>query len=203
MNLFSSSSLARRIPPATTLLIAIFALRPIGALAASAPAVLDDFSDAKRNSYGIERLLVDDKGLGGQSQATQKCANGVLTVEGELVPGRGVPAFISLPLLLSPDGKPRDLSGYEGIRLRVKIKKGNLSVQASSSEIQNFDYHSSAPILRKPGEFQEVRIPFKEMKRAWSEQTALNLKAITSVNLVAFGVARDAFAYEVAEIGFY
>ena len=73
----------------------------------------------------------------------------------------------------------------------------------SSSEIANFDYHTGAPIAGKRGEFQEVRIPFKEMKRAWSEQTVLNLKSITSVNLVSFGLARDAFAYEVDEIGFY
>ncbi len=43
----------------------------------------------------------------------------------------------------------------------------------------------------------------KEMKRAWSEQIVLNLKSITSVNLVSFGLAKDAFAYEVDEIGFY
>ena len=42
-----------------------------------------------------------------------------------------------------------------------------------------------------------------DMKRAWSEQTTLNLKSITSVNLVSFGIAKDAFAYEVDEIGFY
>ena len=41
------------------------------------------------------------------------------------------------------------------------------------------------------------------MKRAWSEQIVLNLKTITSVNLVSFGLAKDAFAYEVDEIGFY
>jgi hypothetical protein len=170
--------------------------------AATPPALLDDFSDLKRNKSGIERLLIDDKAAGSQSQATQKCESGVLTVKGELVPGRGVPAFISLVSLLSSDGKPNDLTGYEGVRLRVKVTKGILSVQVSSSEIQNFDYHS-APISGKRGEFQEVRIPFKTMKRAWSEQTVLNLKSITSVNLVSFGMAKDAFAYELDELGFY
>jgi hypothetical protein len=78
-----------------------------------------------------------------------------------------------------------------------------LCVQVGSSEIDNFDYHTSPPITGKRGEFQEVRLPFKEMKRAWSEQTRLNLKSITSVNLVSLGLARDAFAYEADEIGFY
>jgi hypothetical protein len=198
MNLVSS--LNRRLLAATTL---ILALGSIAAQAATIPALLDDFSDSTRNRLGIERFLVDDKALGGQSQATQKCEGSVLAVHGELIPGRGAPAFISLVSLMAPDGKPQDLTGYEGIRLRLKVGKGIVSVQVSSFEIQNFDYHTSAPIAGKPDEFQEVRIPFKEMKRAWSEQTALNLKTITSINLVASGMAKSAFSYNVDEIGFY
>jgi len=195
-----------RKPLVTTLITALtvlFALGSIAVQAAATPMLLDDYSDPTRNKNGVERLLIDDKAVGSKSQATQKCENGVLTVKGDLVPGRGVPAFISEVSLLSADGKPKDLTGYQGVRLRVKVTKGILCVQVSSSEIANFDYHTGAPIAGKRGEFQEVRIPFKEMKRAWSEQTVLNLKSITSVNLVSFGLARDAFAYEVDEIGFY
>ena len=170
---------------------------------AAAPLLLDDYSDPKRNKNGVERLLIDDKGAGSSSHATQKCEDGVLTVKGDLVPGRGVPAFISQASLLSAEGKAKDLTGYTGVRLRVKVTKGILCVQVSSSEITNYDYHTSAPITGKRGEFQEVRIPFKDMKRSWSEQIALNLKSITSVNLVSFSLAKDAFAYEVDEIGFY
>ncbi len=181
--------------------IAATALGATSVKAASAPALIDDFSTATR--HGAERLLFTDKDLGSQSQATQTCVNGVLNVEGELVPGRGVPAFISIPLPLAADMQPRDLSAYEGVRLRVKVKKGILTVQVASADIQNFDYHTSGPVAGKRGEFQEVRLPFKDMKRGWSEQTPLNLKTVTSVNLVAFGMAKDAFAYEVDEIGFY
>lgn len=176
------------------------ALHPMIA-SASAPALIDDFSQAQR--HGRDRLLFNDKDLGSQSHATQTCANGVLTVQGELVPGRGVPAFISIPLILAADMQPQDLSAYQGVRLRVKVNKGILSVQVASSEVDNFDYHTGGPVAAKRGEFQEVRIAFKDMKRGWSEQTPLNLKTITSVNLVAFGTAKDAFAYEVDEIGFY
>jgi len=202
-NPIPSSSTARRKSMATTLITALFALGSIAVQAATAPLLLDDYSDSTRNKNGVERLLIDDKTVGSKSQATQKCENGVLTVKGDLVPGRGVPAFISQVSLLSADGKPKDLTGYQGVRLRVKVTKGILCVQVASSEIANFDYHTGAPIAGKRGEFQEVRIPFKEMKRAWSEQTVLNLKSITSVNLVSFGMAKDAFAYEVDEIGFY
>ena len=165
--------------------------------------LIDDYSDPTRNKNGVERLLIDDKAAGSKSQATQKCENGVLAVKGDLVPGRGVPAFISQVSLFSADGKPKDLTGYQGVRLRVKVTKGILCVQVGSSEISNFDYHTGVPIPGKRGEFQEVRIPFKDMKRGWSKQTVLNPKSITSVNLVSFGLSRDAFAYEVDEIGFY
>ena len=201
--LIPSSPTLRRTPMAATLISAFFALGSIAAQAAATPMLLDDYSDPTRNKNGVERLLIDDKAAGSKSQATQKCENGVLTVKGDLVPGRGVPAFISEVSLLSADGKPKDMTGYEGVRLRVKVTKGILCVQVASSEIANFDYHTGAPIAGKGGVFQEVRIPFKEMKRAWSEQIVLNLKSITSVNLVSFGLAKDVFAYEVDEIGFY
>jgi hypothetical protein len=203
IKLILSSPTSRSTTVATTLIIALLAFGAMAAQAAAAPMLLDDYSDPTRNKNGVERLLIDDKTAGSKSQATQKCEKGVLTVKGDLVPGRGVPAFISEVSLLSADGKPKDLTGYQGVRLRVKVTKGILCVQVGSSEIQNFDYHTGAPIAGKRGEFQEVRIPFKEMKRAWSEQITLNLKSITSVNLVSFGVAKDAFAYEVDEIGFY
>ena len=203
MKLISSSPITRRHPVATTLFTALFALGSFATQLAAAPLLLDDYSDPTRNKNGVERLLIDDKSAGSKSQATQKCENGVLAVKGDLVPGRGVPAFISQVSLLSAGGKPKDLTGYQGVRLRVKVTKGILCVQVGSFEINNFDYHTGAPIAGKRGEFQEVRIPFKEMKRAWSEQIVLNLKSITSVNLVSFGMAKDAFAYEVDEIGFY
>jgi hypothetical protein len=165
-------------------------------------ALVDDFSNPTMTSAGAGRMVIDDKTVGSQSHATQHCDQGVLTVNGELVPGRGAPAFVSVPLLLAPDMKPQDASQYEGVRLRVKLIKGLLSVQVSTTDITNFDFHA-APVVGKRGEFVEVRVPFKTMKRAWSEQTALNPKNVTSVNLVSFGTVKDDFGYEVDEIGFY
>ena len=200
MNSSTALFLCRWTKIAIIVAIVFAALQPMIARASS-PALVDDFSQAQR--HGRDRLLFNDKDLGSQSQAKQTCANGVLSVEGELVPGRGVPAFISIPLILSADMQAQDLSAYEGVRLRVKVNKGILSVQVASSEVTNFDYHTGGPVATKRGEFQEVRLAFKDMKRGWSEQTALNLTTITSVNLVAFGTTKDAFSYEVDEIGFY
>jgi Complex I intermediate-associated protein 30 (CIA30) len=198
-----SSPTARRIAVATALILALLAFSTGAAQPPGAPLLLDDYSDSARNKHGVKRLLIDDKSSGGSSTATLKCEDGVLSVKGDLMPGRGVPAFISQVSLLSADGKPKNLTGYQGVRLRVKITKGILCVQVASSGIKNFDYHTSPSITGKRGEFHEVRLPFKEMKRAWSEQTVLNPESITSVNLVSFGLAKGAFAYEVDEIGFY
>lgn len=181
-------------------LIASFLLA--AALHAAAPNLIDDFSNPAQTAHGAGRLLITDKDAGSQSSATQRCENGVLIVQGELKPGRGAPAFISIPLLLTPDAKPVDASAYTGVRLKVKLVQGSLSVQVASADVDNFDYHA-APVAAKRGEFAEVRVPFTAMKRAWSAQTPLSTQLVTSVNFVAFGMAPGAFAFEVDEIGFY
>jgi len=183
------------------LVLATLAFAPVTSRGADT-ALVDDFSNPVATSGGAGRMLVDDKAAGSQSTATQHCENGVLMVKGDLVPGRGAPAFISIPLLLTPDARPQDRSAFEGVRLMVKAIKGILSVQVSTSDVTNYDFHS-APVVAKRGAFVEVRVPFKDMKRAWSEQTAIDPRHVTSVNLVAFGMAKDDFAYEVDEVGFY
>jgi hypothetical protein len=195
----SRSSASRR---NALLAFAAFALLPVLTRAADVPALLDDFSDPVRSSLHINRIVVTDTTAGGASQLHQTSANGVFTAAGEIAPPRGQLGWASMILLLSPTGAPADLSKYQGIKVRVRVREGYLSVTANSSEITNFDYHA-APLPRKPGELQEVRIAFRDMKRGWSEQTPLNLATITSVNLVAYDFQKGAFAYDVDEIGFY
>lgn len=184
------------------LAVALGVLTPVLARATQVPSVLDDFSDPKSSTIGIDRILMDDSSIGGGSHANQSTEDGVLTIKGEIVPARGQPGFISLVLLLSPKGEPRDLSSYEGIRLKVRVVRGGLSVLAASTEIQNFDFHAAA-IARTSGGLHEVKIPFSSLKRVWSEQTPLNRKTIASINLVASGLQKGAFAYEIDEVGFY
>lgn len=187
-----------------SLLLAMAASQGAMALMAAAPLLLlDDYADPRRNRLGQDRIQVDDKALGGSSTATARIEKGVLHVKGALAPGRGVPGFVSQVSLLSEAGRPKDLSGFEGVRLKVRVLQGILAVQVSSTEVTNFDYHASAPIPGTRGAFQEVRIPFKDLKRSWSPQTVLNLKTVTSISLVSYGMSRDAFSYEVDEIGFY
>jgi hypothetical protein len=168
---------------------------------AGVPALLDNFDDAQANAQGVNRLIVNDAMVGGKSTLHQSFADGVLQASGKIVPARGQPGFISTVILLSPDGQPHDLSEYEGIRLKIQVTKGNVTVLAASAEITNFDYH--ATVVPRTGKMQEIRIPFADLKRVWSEQVPLNLSTITSINLVASHLQPGEFAYEVDEIGFY
>lgn len=173
------------------------------AFAAPTPSVLDDFSQPDATSRGTPRLTITDSSVGGGSHLEQRVAGGVLIATGEIVPPRGQPGWASLAFLLTPTGAAADLSRYTGIRLKVRMSRGFLSVSANSSEVDNFDYHA-ATVEPKPGEeFREVRIPFKNMRRAWSAQTKLNPTTITGISLVAVGLQKGKFSYAVDELGFY
>ena len=185
------------------LLLGGLLLAPLNTRADAQSPLVDDFSVAAQMPSGIPRMVITDKDAGGSSVATQTIADGKNIVTGTLKPGRGMPGFVSLPLILSADSSPRDLSSYEGIRLIVHVAQGSLSVQVSTTVVTNFDYHTSAPIARDSEDLKEVRIPFAEMKQMWSAQTALDLSEVTSINLVSAGMAPGDFAYTIDEIGFY
>jgi hypothetical protein len=165
--------------------------------------VVDDFGDPDNNSLGIGRLYIDDTTAGGGTQTAYSVDHGVLSAKGDIAPPRGQPGWASAVLLLDPQGLPRDVSAYEGIRLVVRVNRGNLSVSANSSEITNFDYHAATITRQSDGEFHEVRIPFATMKRAWSEQTPLNPRTLTGLSLVAADLQKGSFDFEVDEVGFY
>ncbi|MBI1177452.1 hypothetical protein GC207_08440 [bacterium] len=164
---------------------------------------IDDFSDANKNSLGIERQFIDDTAAGGQTRTQHDVEKGILSATGEIVPPRGQPGWASIVLLLDPQGRPQDASAYEGVQLLVRVNKGNLSVSANSSEITNFDYHAAQVTPPADGEFHEVKIPFARMKRAWSAQTTLNPKTLTSLSLVAFDVQPGSFDFAIDEVSFY
>ncbi|MFC1777676.1 CIA30 family protein [Pseudomonadota bacterium] len=173
------------------------------AVAGTLDPTIDDFSDPKNNSLGFERQFVDDTVAGGQTRMEHGFEKGVFSAKGEISPPRGQPGWASTVLLLETQGLPQDASVYEGIRLLVRVNKGKLSISANSSEITNFDYHAAQVTRQSDGEFHEVMIPFTDMKRAWSEQTKLNTKTLTSLSIVAFDIQQGSFDFEIDEVSFY
>ncbi len=165
--------------------------------------VIDDFSDAKNNNLGIPRHFINDTIAGGGTTTKQEVSKGVLFAKGEITPPRGQPGWASIALPLDVKSLPQDASGFEGIRLLVKVNKGNISVSANSTEITNFDYHAAPVAVPADGKFHEVKIPFASMKRAWSEQTPLNTKTINVISISAYGMEKSSFDFALDEVSFY
>ena len=176
---------------------------PIAIANDNTPSVIDDFSDSVLATTGHERQFLDDSLAGGSTSAKHTIDSGVLHVTGELVPPRGQPGWASSVLPLNTVGLPFDASAHTGIKLRLKVSKGNVSVSANSTEVTNFDYHAVSVAVRADGQFHEVTIPFSDMKRMWSEQTALNPKTLNSLSIVAYSMQKAAFDFEVDDVRFY
>lgn len=166
-------------------------------------AMIDDFSHVSETNLGQSRLPMTDVTAGGQTQVDLVVKDGVMHLSGDIVPPRGQPGWSSLVLPLSPMGSAMDASQYQGIRVMVKASQGNLSISANSSDVTNFDYHSAVIVVKTDGKFHEVKIPFDSMKRMWSEQTTLNTKTLNSLSVVAFGMQKGTFDFELDEVSFY
>ncbi|MGB0495687.1 MAG: CIA30 family protein [Kangiellaceae bacterium] len=172
-------------------------------IAENLKSIVDDFSDPLNNSIGIPRQFLNDSVAGGKTTTEQTISNGVIYLKGEITPPRGQPGWASTILLLEPKGLPQDASAFEGISLFIKVNSGNVSLSANSSEVTNFDYHAALVSVASDGKFHEVKIPFASMKRGWSEQTQLNTKTISSLSIVAYGLQKTSFDFEVDKISFY
>ncbi|MGB1197623.1 MAG: CIA30 family protein [Thalassotalea sp.] len=186
----------------TLALASLFSLNST-TLAGDLKPVIDDFSHAQNNNLNIARQFLDDKIAGGKTETAISIANGILHIKGEVVPPRGQPGWASSVLLLNAKGLPQDVSHFEGIRLLIKVDKGNVSVSANSAEITNFDYHSALVNVKSDGKFHEVNIPFTTMKRNWSAQTPLNAATINGLSITTFGIQKTPFDYQVDEVTFY
>lgn len=165
--------------------------------------IVDDFSDSTNNNLGHARQYMTDAVAGGGTTLEPAVTDGVVAYKGDILPPRGQPGWASMVLLLDAANLPKDASVFSGIRLRVKIDYGNMSISANSVEVTNFDYHAAPVVVANDGEFHEVKIPFASLKRAWSEQTPLNKKTISSISIVAFDVQKGAYSFEVDEVAFY
>ena len=168
-----------------------------------AAPIVDDFSDAQHTSLGFPRYFVNDTIAGGNTKTEHEVAKGVVSTKGEIIPPRGQPGWASIALPLEVQGTPKDSSAFEGVRLLIKINSGNLSISANSTEITNFDYHAAPVAVDADGKFHEVKIPFVSMKRSWSEQTPLNTKALNSISITAYDMAKGNFDFAVDEVSFY
>lgn len=164
---------------------------------------IDSFDHQKNSNLGIPRQFISDQMAGGKTTMEAKVATGVMTIKGKIIPPRGQPGWASTVLLLDPKGLPMDATPYTGVKLRIKLESGSLSLSANSVEIENFDYHAAPISIIADGQFHDINIPFKSMVRSWSEQTPLNKKSINSLSIVSFAMQQANFNFTLDEVGFY
>lgn len=171
--------------------------------AGALPELVDSFDDATNNSLGFQRQLVTDAMAGGKSTATHSVEEGVAVVKGDITPARGQLGWASFVLPLDDQGRGQDADAYEGVLLKIKLTKGNLSVSVNSTEVTNFDFHAMPVTVTNDGEFHEVKVPFNSLKRAWSEPTPLNAETVNAISIVAYGVQPESFNFALDEVSFY
>ncbi|MDT0594966.1 CIA30 family protein [Glaciecola petra] len=172
-------------------------------VSAKPAALIDNFSNSINNNFGYPRQFINDTVVGGNTQAQQEVSNGKIHLSGEVVPPRGQPGWASTVLLLSGEAQSIDASHYQGLRIRIKINTGSVSISVNSNDVKNFDYHATVINAATDGKYHEITIPFNSLQRMWSEQTQLNTKALNSLSIVAFGLKKTAFDFEIDEISFY
>ncbi|WP_158969473.1 CIA30 family protein [Paraglaciecola sp. L3A3] len=171
--------------------------------AAPLNSVIDDFDNTSNNNLGIPRMSLSDITAGGSTTTELMVSNGVIQIKGEIVPPRGQPGWSSLILPLGPEGEGQDANKFVGIKLLVKISNGSISISANSTEVVNYDYHSAQIAVNSDGKFHEIKIPFDSMKRMWSEQTPLNRQTLNSLSIVAFGMQKTLYDFEIDQVSFY
>lgn len=172
-------------------------------LSADLPSMIDDFKHVNNTNLGTPRISISDTAAGGKTVTKINVSKGVIKFKGDIIPPRGQPGWSSLVFPLGPKGSAQDASKFSGIRLLVKFNNGNMSISANSIEVTNFDYHAMPVVVKADGKFHEVKIPFKSMRRMWSEQTKLNTQTLESFSIVAFSPQRASFDFEINEVSLY
>lgn len=168
-----------------------------------ASSLIDNFSDTTNNNYGFPRQFLNDSMMGGKTVAAQEMKDNKIHLSGNIVPARGQLGWSSTVFLLEGQDIGKDLSAYKGIKVRLKLNTGSLSISANSTEITNFDYHSTVLAVPVDGKYHDISVPFDSLKRAWSAQTTLNTASINSISIVAFGLQPSDYDFVIENISLY
>ena len=186
-----------------TAAIALMLTLSTSAFSVNNTQVIDSFDNTTSTNFGITRVFINDTTAGGKTTTQYDVTDGAIALKGEIIPPRGQPGWSSMVLPLSTTDSVYDASKYTGIRLTLKINEGSISISANSTDVTNYDYHAAQVAVPIDGKYHQVDIPFDSMKRMWSEQTALNRKTLNSLSVVAFGLKKSTFDFEINNVIFY
>ncbi len=175
-------------------------LKPVGA-AWSAPLV-DDFSrPGLASSIGQDWSVDTDGAWGGSSTATATRSKGTMRVHGALKPAAGRPAMAGISLRFNAEGGPVDISAFAGVRLRIKVTKGQPVLKLMSHHVTNYDYHAYA--LSASDAYQQIDIPFAKFGQLWSQPIEWTGTDVTGIAIWAGGIAAADYDFTIDSIEFY
>lgn len=121
--------------------------------------MITDFSDNSENWQAMS-----DQIQGGASKVAVNIADGVFHTQGQLQTTQKMPyGWVMISRDLKADKQPADISQFEGISIRYKLKQGSMYISMIDERVSNFDYH--AFVLESGDDWQEVKIPFSALQQ--------------------------------------
>lgn len=186
-----------------TMLAACLAAGPL----AAGTLLIDDFADGDLEAAaGLAWLVVGDDVLGGEADAGLAVEEGgedrALIVDGRLGEPAGPPvSFVGAWTAIGGDGLPRDVSAYEGVRLRARATAGSFQVGLRrAGAVVNF----VAPIDATE-EWREIDVPFTDLRalRGGDPTPRWSAADVTWIGVTASGTAPAPVHLELDRIGFY
>ncbi len=167
-----------------------------------AGSLVDDFASGSLTSaLGTAWRVVTDEALGGTSTAEASVSDGALHVEASLRPGPAGIGFVELVLPLDATGAPRDVSDWDGVRVRLRVQRGPLALKLQTEDVGNADHH--AVLLEPHEDVQELTLPFTGFRQLWSAPVPWTGRRVLAVALSSGGVDAAEVAYEVEAIAWY
>ena len=176
-------------------------LGPLSAELLTAPLVDDFASDTLASTLGTMWRVVTDEAIGGTSEIETAVSDGVLRVEASLRPGPAGIGFVELVLPLDATGVPRDVSGWDGVRVRLRALSGPLALKLQTADVGTVDYH--AVVLEPSATAQELTLPFSGFRQLWSAQVPWTGRRVLAVALSSGGMEAAEVAYDVESIEWY
>lgn len=171
------------------LALAGFAFRPTGASAENKTMLIDDFSNPKLiSALGTPWRGFSDQVMGGVSEVSvaRETIDGapVLRLRGDVrLDNNG--GFVQAALDLGPDGEPRDLSAYTGIRLTVRGDDEAYGLHLRTPDNRRPWQSYRAEFMATP-DWRTVEIPFEAFVPHRLE-TPLDTTRVRRLGLVAIG----------------
>jgi hypothetical protein len=165
-------------------------------------SLIDDFSAKDLTSSIGQRWSIDsDSSFGGASTVRTAHRKGALHVWGRLNPKAGMPGLAGISLNFDDGEKPLDVSGFDGVRLRITSTKGPLALKLITAGIKNYDYH--AAFIQNRPTAQLLESPFTEFRQIWSAPVAWTGKDMRGVALWVSNMAAGDYDFTVDSIELY